>query len=122
MRLTEGALALYQGPFLGDESLHGSGLVMRERLRTRHIRLILNSGRYLERAGQYRNAADLYLRGLETDPLVEEIYAHLMACYRRMGLKADAATVFKRCQSALREVLGMEPSDQTRRIYQSLFD
>lgn len=121
IRLTESALAIYKGPFLGDEPLHTHALVMRERLRTRHIRLILNSGEYLEKAGQYRGAADLYLRGLETDALVEEFYGHLMICYRRMGLKADAAAVFKRCEATLMEAFGIEPSDRTRRIYQSLF-
>ncbi len=120
IHLTESGLALYKGPFLGDEPRHAHALVMRERLRTRHIRLILNSGKHLEKAGQWRRAADLYLRGLETDALVEEFYAHLMICYHRMGLKADAAAVFKRCETTLMEAFDMEPSDQTRRIYESL--
>jgi len=121
IRLTEGALALYKGPFLGDESLNAQGLVMRERLRSRNVQLILSSGKYLERAGQWRRAADLYLSGLETDGLVEELYGQLMVCYRQMGLRADAAAVFKRCEKVLMEALGIEPSDHTRQIYLSLF-
>jgi LuxR family maltose regulon positive regulatory protein len=118
--LTNNALALYQGPFLGDEPTHAQTLGMRERLRARHIRLILTSGKYLEKTDKWRSAAELYLRGLETDDLVEEFYERLMICYRQMGLKADVIAVFKRCSKTLKDAFDVKPSDQLRRIYQSL--
>jgi DNA-binding SARP family transcriptional activator len=118
-RLTIKALKLYNGPFLED-SPEPWAISTRERLRGRYLRAIRRSGEEFEIAGNYDRSAILYEKGLEADPLVEELYRCLMRCRQAAGQTSEAVAVYSRCKYILRSVLGVEPSKETRELFRAL--
>src|SRR5574341_845330 len=118
--LFEKAIALYQGPFLPSDSRQSWSIAMRERLRSRFIRLIGAAGERLEHAEDWAGAADLYEKCLEIDGLAEEFYQRLMHCHRRLGQEAQAVMVYHRCKKALLRNFGITPSSKTEAIYQQV--
>jgi ATP/maltotriose-dependent transcriptional regulator MalT/DNA-binding SARP family transcriptional activator len=119
LQMAEKALQMYRGPaFSSDESSWAHSL--RERLRGRFLRLFMEVGRIRERAGNWRSAADWYVRGLEVDEMVEEFYQRLMTCYGKLGLRAEAFSTYERCREAMLKRYGVGPSPETEKLYQSL--
>jgi ATP/maltotriose-dependent transcriptional regulator MalT/DNA-binding SARP family transcriptional activator len=117
--MAEKALQMYRGPaFSSDESSWAHSL--RERLNDRFLRLFMEVGRIRERAGNWRSAADWYVRGLEVDDMVEEFYQRLMTCYGKLGLRAEALSTYERCREAMLERYGVGPSPETEQLYHSL--
>jgi ATP/maltotriose-dependent transcriptional regulator MalT/two-component SAPR family response regulator len=117
--MAEKALRMYRGPaFSSDESSWAHSL--RERLRGRFLRLFMEVGRIRERAGNWRSAADWYVRGLEVDDMVEEFYQRLMTCYGKLGLRAEALSTYERCREAMLKRYGVGPSPETEQMYHSL--
>lgn len=108
------ALRLYQGHFLQGDSARPWAAVCRERLRNRLHRLVIAAGERLEFCGHHLDAADLYERGLEVDPLAEDLYQRLMDCHQRLGQYAEALRVYRRCRDLLAAELGLAPSRATR--------
>ena len=60
---------------------------------------------------------DLLERALEADGVAEGLYRNLMQSYARLGRAADAAETYNRCRRALQAALSVEPSPETRAIY-----
>lgn len=115
------AFRLYHGHFLGQEEERPWMLAMRERLRSKWLRLITVAGAYWEAVEQWDKAADLYQRGLELDSLVEDLYRRLMHVHHRRGQYASALEVYRRCRMMLSVVLGIKPSAETEAISELLF-
>lgn len=112
------AFDLYKGPFLPDEN--GLWAVsLREKLRGKFLGRIEKSGRSWEDKKKYPKAIECYFKGLETDDLFEEFYKRTMICYLRLGRKAEAVSIYRRCKKAL-GVYGLNPSLETETIYNNL--
>jgi DNA-binding SARP family transcriptional activator len=73
-----------------------------------------------ENLRQWEQAISSYQKGLEIDDLTEEFYQRLMICYRHLDLKPEALDVYKRCRKTLTAALGIDPSPETKAIYESL--
>ena len=108
------ALRLYQGHFLQGDSARPWAAVCRERLRSRLHRFLIAAGQRLELAGRHLDAVELYERGLEVDPLAEDLYQRLMDCHQRLGQHAESLRVYRRCRDLLAAELGLAPSRATR--------
>jgi DNA-binding SARP family transcriptional activator len=115
-----GALALYQGPFLGEQAEAGWAIPLRERLHARYVRHVAERGRALLAAGEYSAAIAALERGLNVDPLAEELYQALMLCYQALDRRAEAIKVYQRCEKTLAASLGVAPGGKTVALYQSL--
>lgn len=115
------AVALYSGHFLAADTASPWALSLRESLRSRMIQLVTSLGRYKEESGNWRKAVDLYLRGLEVDELVEELYQRLMVCHRNLGDHGAAHSVYNRCRLSLARY-GIKPSPATRGVYEESID
>ena len=118
--LSDRLLELYGGPFLGNEPEEGWSLPMRDRLRTRFVRCIGDISRYWQNAGQPERAAGLLERALETDGVAENLYRYLMLSYSQLGRQGDAAETYNRCRRALATALKVEPSADTRALYEKI--
>ncbi len=116
----EKALSLYRGQFLPADTPQSFTVSMRERLRVKFHRLVIDLGSELEGAEKWKEAADIFHRGLEIDDLAEEFYQHLMVCSIHLGQQAVAVNIYNRCCSALSASMNLEPSSRTQEIYQSL--
>ena len=114
------AMCLYQGGFLAREAARPWSLSLRERLRSKLIRSLMHVGRQAETNGEWVIASLFYQKGVEMDPLFEMFYQRLMVCYRQVGRKAEAITIYQRCCNNLSTGLRIAPSMETDQILHSL--
>ena len=91
-----------------------------DRLRRRFLRGVGALGRRWESAAERRRAVECYERGLDVDDLAESLYQRLIVCYRRLGARAEALAVYRRCRDALASGLGVEPSPETEALHRAL--
>jgi DNA-binding SARP family transcriptional activator len=115
-KYAERAINFYNGSFLPQNNLDYWSIHIRERLKSRFLRGVIFLGRNLEKINQQNKAILQYQKALEIDPLVEEFYQRLMICCRN----SEAVSVFMKCQKNLRSLLNVEPSIQTKTIYNNL--
>ena len=113
-------LQLYQGGFLEREAVKDWTLGLSERLRSKLLRHTLDTGRVCESRQQWDEAIRLYQKGLEVDPLIEQLHLRLMICYRNSGCIAEAIGAFYHCKELLTRHLHVEPSRATVDLYQSM--
>jgi len=108
-------LALYRGPFCdGDEEAWL--LPVRERWRNRFVVAAGHLGKLFEARGDSAGAQQLYLRGLEVEPLAETFYRNLMRCAHAQGDPAAAFSAYRRCREMLSILLGRAPAPETERL------
>jgi LuxR family maltose regulon positive regulatory protein len=122
LQLTEKAIGMYRGHFLGGETEQPWLVSIRERLRGKFLSCVNKLGRHWEEIGQWEKALECYQRGLDADDLAEEFYQNLMTCYLRLDREAEARAVYHRCRKILSSALGIEPSAKTQAIYKSLLE
>jgi LuxR family transcriptional regulator, maltose regulon positive regulatory protein len=121
-RLTAQAIDLYRGPFLSAEGNATWAIATRQRLCTRLLAAIGARARGLCGAGQWADAVTWYERGLEIEPLAEELYQGLMLAYRELGRRGEAVRAYERCRETLERDLGVEPSGKTTDLYLRAID
>ena len=119
-RLREKAIEIYKGHFLPGDERQPWSTQLRERLRSKFLRLITMTGQYWEDKGRYEKALGYFEKGLDIDPHAEEFYQHMMKCYCQLGQQAKAVAAYKRCRTMLSEVFGINPSAKTEEIYRTL--
>lgn len=120
IELTQRAIDIYKGVFLARETWKPWKIALCERLRSKFLRGVGTLGHYWERGGQWEKAIECYQRGLEVDDVAEEFYRRLMACYHRLGRRAEALSVYDRCKRMLSATLGTEPSPETEAIRKAI--
>jgi DNA-binding SARP family transcriptional activator len=113
-------MELYQGTFLGEAASAPWALAAREKLRVKFMRFATHASRHCLRENRHEEALRLIDMGLEAEPLAEELYRSRMQCEAASGRRAEALATYRRCETMLATVLGIEPSDETRMLYQAL--
>ncbi|HHJ16142.1 MAG TPA: tetratricopeptide repeat protein [Gammaproteobacteria bacterium] len=121
-RCSERLLNLYQGAFLEREASNAWTLTLRERLRSKLLRHMQDAGLCWEQDGNWERAIRFYRKGLEVDPLTEELYQRLIIAYRATGRRAEAIRTFHRCRLILADQFQIAPSQQTLELFHSLKD
>ncbi len=118
----ERALALYGGPFLAGEDDLPDVVAARTRLEARFRRQLTRAGHQLEAAGQHAEAARLYERVIEQQPLAEDVWRHLIACLLRLGQRAEAFDAYRRCRQQLSVLLNLRPAPETEALIDPIRD
>lgn len=113
-------LALYNGPFLGEGEAQNWALSLRERLRSRFVRILMIVGRAYEQMDNCDEAILIFQKAIELDPLAEEFHQRLIACLADLGRYAEAITAYKRCEHVLASMLRVSPAAETLAIYREL--
>jgi ATP/maltotriose-dependent transcriptional regulator MalT/DNA-binding SARP family transcriptional activator len=119
VRAADQALFSYRGSFLPQE-LEPWAVSLRERIRSRFVRVLRKASIALEDAGRHQEAIVLYQRGIETDCLAEEFYQGLMRSYAALGRVAEAKATFRQLEDVLQRLLRVRPSTATRDLAQRL--
>lgn len=109
----ERALALYRGAFLHDSEDEAWQMVCRARLASKFRRMVTLLARAAQARGDGAAARALLERGLEFDPLAEDLARDLMRELIASGEQAAALAVFERCRDAIGQVLGARPAPAT---------
>lgn len=107
---------LYGNGFLPDDEDQPCIFSAHEQWKRKFLRRLTPIGQAFEAVAEFRLAIKLYERGLEHDPLAEELYRSLMACHATIGQIADAIAACQRCQDMLARALGTTPSCETRAL------
>jgi DNA-binding SARP family transcriptional activator len=118
--LFEKALGLYDGEFLKEEKDRPWAVTLRERLRGKFLRAVMEAGRSCEAAGEWEAALSCYRKGLEADDLHEEFHRRKMICLHRLGRRSEAEAAYQRCRRTLRAGLGVAPSAETEAVLKSI--
>lgn len=113
----EGAVALYQGdlfPGYYDDWI----VTERERLHQLFIVALERLIQQTENGGDCHTALEQAHRLLRHDRLREETYRHMMRLHARSGDRGGVVRIYDTCADILRRELGIEPSPETRRVYE----
>ena len=110
----------YQGHFLAREQSTCWSVSMEERLRSRFVHGMLALGHFWEQQGMYTQAIACYQKGIEVDNVIETFYQRLMLCLDRTGKLAEAMACYRQCAQILGIVLGLQPTEETRRIHDAV--
>ncbi len=122
IRLARQAIAIYQGPFLSDESWAACFISQRERFSHRFQNLITQLGDDWAADGQWEHAIACYRQGLDKEPLTETFYQRLMVCHANQGQHSEALKVYDRCKKMLSQVSDRAPSQSTQTVYKTLLN
>lgn len=112
----ERLIALYRGPFLMGESDPVDILSARERLHSRYLRAIRETGMDMERTGSRDAAIELYTKALEVDPCAEELCQRLMVALGGTGRTSEALAVYQRLLRNLGARHAAMPSARTEAL------
>ena len=115
-------LALYEGKFLPDDEGEAWSVPSRERLRGKFIHLLATHGQSLEAGGDTAGAIELYMRGVDADPIVEVFYQGLMRCYQALGRPTEAVSAYRRLRQTLSVVLGVAPSAESQALHRAVME
>jgi LuxR family maltose regulon positive regulatory protein len=113
-------LRLYRGPFLADEHDEPWAAAMRARPNGKFVGLVSKLGAALEQGGNFEAAMQLYLQGIDADPVGESFYQGLMRCYRDSGKPAEAIGVYRRLRQTLSLVLNIQPNAASEALRRDL--
>jgi len=127
--MTNGSVRLLERvitTFADDCSLRSDqsslALAFNERMRSKLIRCVIKLGAHWEEVGKPDRAVEIYKKGLEVDNLSEELYQKLMMCQNKLGRRAEALALFKYLSHLYSDMLGIEPSLKTKKIYHGIFN
>lgn len=116
LALADQALALYRGPFLAGEDQLPEIVSARARIEARFTRHLASAGARLERAGRPADAARVFERVLEQQPLAEDLWRHLIRCLIALGRPAEAFAAYRRCRQQLSVLLNLRPAPETEAL------
>ena len=122
----EQAISLYRGEFLEGFSLPDSAgfeewlLLKREQYRRQMLKFLHQLADYYMFIGDHEHAQIYAWKQVEMEPWLEEGYQQLMRALALGGHRSEALTQFNTCRRLLKVELGIEPSHETVRIYESI--
>ncbi len=109
----ERALALYTGAFMHDSEDEAWQLVYRSRLASKFMRVVTLLSRAAISRADAAAARSWLARGLELDPLAEDLARDLIRVLLDQQEPAAALAVFDRCREAIARGLAVEASPAT---------
>ena len=115
----EAAADLYRGELL--EGWYQEWCLRdRERLQSMYLMLLDKVVAFSEVNHEYEKGVDYAMRILKWDRACEGAHQHLMRLRYQEGDRAGALRKYERCATALKEELGVQPSEQTRQLYRHI--
>ncbi len=120
------AVELYRGRFLEQFFLPDSdafeqwALVQRESLHQRALEALSQLTMFHERRGNYDQAREYATRQLELDAWREQAHSQLMRALALGGERSAALAQYETCRRMLADELGVEPSAETRELYDDI--
>jgi ATP/maltotriose-dependent transcriptional regulator MalT len=116
----EKAFKLYRGDFLPDDLYDEWAVAVRDRLRARYLKALLEMAKTAEQNNERAKAAEAYDRLFGADECNEEACRWLMAHHLAAGRRNDAVRTYERCQLALQRGLDADPEEETKRLYRNI--
>jgi DNA-binding SARP family transcriptional activator/predicted ATPase len=124
----EQAVALYRGSFLEGFSVGDSpafeewALFTREQIGRQVSSALHRLSATYEQRGQYEQAQSCAWRQVELEPWDEAAHQQLMRTLALSGQRSAALAQYETCRRLLAEELGVEPAEETTRLYEQIRD
>jgi DNA-binding SARP family transcriptional activator len=83
-----------------------------------YLEALIGVGQCHEARRELEGAISWYRRALEVDELREDVHRRIMHCYAEAGRRSEALAQYDRCREILRRELDIEPSVETKRLYE----
>lgn len=113
------AIELYQGDYFED--CYGDWCIaIRSDLLTKYLDASYELAKYYASRSEIKQALDLFQKILAKDGCREEIYQATMRIQSEAGDRNGAIRTFQRCVDTLRKELRVEPSHETRLLYEQI--
>ncbi|NOZ52158.1 MAG: hypothetical protein GXP08_03280 [Gammaproteobacteria bacterium] len=119
-QLANQALQLYQGPFLGNEDEQPWYIAYRDKINNKFSNCLMLICDYFEHINRCDLAMQFYRKGIEINPLQEELYIRLMKCYAVKNRYAEAIAMYQQCTRLLDALLGIAPSPDSTNLYHNI--
>lgn len=120
------AVELYRGKFLQEFFLEDSAefeewaLMQREARHQRALEALTHLANYYEQHGDLTATRRCAARQLELDPWREQAHRQRMRVFAVEGQRDAALAQYETCRRVLAQELGVEPSSETRELYQTI--
>ncbi|MEN8240533.1 MAG: BTAD domain-containing putative transcriptional regulator [Chloroflexota bacterium] len=124
----ENALKLYQKDFLEGFYLRGARgfeewqVVERERIRLAALDGLISLVKHQTVIGNHRKGIHYARQALELEPLMEVGHQQLMRLLALSGRSSEALLQYETCRQILEKELGVEPSEETKKLYTRLLE
>ncbi len=124
-RLTE-TVNIYKGEFLQDFHLADSDLfedwaaLKREHFSKLALQALQQLTSTYAWRGDYSKALTYVQRQLDIDPYREDAHQSAMKMLASLGMRAEACAQYEKCKAGLAEEVGVEPADETTRLYDQI--
>jgi DNA-binding SARP family transcriptional activator/ActR/RegA family two-component response regulator len=114
------AAAIYKGDFMEEDLYENWVILERENLREIYLEILDKLSRLYSLDGKPEIAIDLAELILEKDNCRENVHRRIMQCYYRLGKRDKALKQYQKCVKILKSELEVEPTNETRRLYEKL--
>jgi DNA-binding SARP family transcriptional activator len=111
---------VYRGDLLPGDLYEDWFAELRDRCRHTFCDALVSGVRILQERRETERAMDLLRRALAVDPWREDLYQLAMELQISRGQRSGAIETYITCQSKLRNELGIDPSVETRSLYQAV--
>ena len=91
-----------------------------EKLRGKLTNTLVRLSAHYANALEYETAIGYARRWLALDPLQEAAHRQLMSLFSQSGQRAAALRQYENCRQMLSDELGVEPSEETKELYQKI--
>lgn len=118
--LYEKACSLYTGPFLPEDMYDDWSFLQREHLNQVYISMCRTLTDHYLNTKSFEAAAKWARSILKVNRCDEEAHRKLMQIYAAQGRRMEALQQYQRCESLLREELGVAPLPETTIVFHQL--
>ncbi|MDR1016342.1 MAG: bacterial transcriptional activator domain-containing protein [Coriobacteriales bacterium] len=115
----ERALQLYAGDVPCDHCRNDELQIERTRYRNLNLELLVKLCRLQHESGQSEQALELCQRGIELDPVREDLHYLKMQIELGLGKRVSALRSYLFCEQMLARELGVRPAQATRLLYRN---
>jgi DNA-binding SARP family transcriptional activator len=115
----EFAVGIYKGDLL-EGWYHDWCIFERERFQTMHLMLLDKLVQFCELHQKYEAGLTYGMEILRHDHAYERTHRQMMRLFSMIGNRTQALRQYARCVMALRDELGVEPSERTKQLYEQI--
>ena len=116
----EQAVEIYRGELFEDDPCPDWCDVERIALQRDFVDALANLARIYRTLGETKHAINALRRALSRDPSLEDLQHELIQCLVQLGRHKEAKEQVSDCVRFLRDDLGVEPTQETMRLYRSI--
>ena len=120
--LHKDAIALYQGDFLCEDLYEDWTTPYREKYRSKLIQALERAACISQKQSHHQEGIEYLNHAIELEPHHERLYLHKMELHALLGEKEQALECYSECERVLDDYLGIEPSPESRELFQSIVD